>query len=129
MLRPLARLPAFAAPALTAAAALALGLAAGAARADGFACGTRLVTEGMAQYEVERICGEPAEVTRTQILRRPVIWRHGRPWYLSDEPVVVPVETWLYDFGPNRLMRKLRFEDGELKEIETLGHGYGRQGR
>jgi hypothetical protein len=96
------------------------------ARADGFSCGNRIVTEGMHQYDVREICGEPAEVVRTSILRRPVVWRHGRPWYVGTEEIPIPVETWIYDFGPMRLMRKLRFEDGVLANVETLGHGHRR---
>jgi hypothetical protein len=106
-------------------ASLALALPA-AARADGFSCGNRIVVEGMYQYDVREICGEPADVVRTTILRRPVVWRYGRPWYAGTEEVPVPVETWIYDFGPMRLMRKLRFEDGVLVDVETLGHGHHR---
>lgn len=94
------------------------------AHADGFTCGNRVVNEGMLQYEIRQICGEPADVARTTILRRPVIWRYGRPWYASTEELPVPVETWIYDFGPMRLMRKLRFEDGVLANVETLGYGH-----
>jgi hypothetical protein len=108
---------------LLAAVALALPRSAAAA---GFSCGNRIVTEGMQQYDVREICGEPTEIVRTTILRRPIVWRHGRPWYAGSEEIPVPVETWLYDFGPMRLMRKLRFEDGVLANVETLGHGHRR---
>jgi hypothetical protein len=36
----------------------------------------------------------------------------------------VPVENWIYNLGPNKLMRRLRFEGGIVAEIETLGYGY-----
>ena len=93
------------------------------ARADGFSCGNRIVTEGMELYQVRNVCGEPAQITRTTILRRPIVWVRGRPYYASNEELPVPVETWLYDFGPQRLMRKLRFEDGVLARVDTLGYG------
>jgi hypothetical protein len=38
--------------------------------------------------------------------------------------VEIPVETWLYNLGSNQLMRRLRFEDGKVVEIETLGYGF-----
>jgi hypothetical protein len=38
--------------------------------------------------------------------------------------VPVPVETWTYNLGPQKLMRQLRFEDGVLVWIRTLEHGY-----
>lgn len=104
--------------------ALSLAAATGAARADGFRCGTRLIVEGSTRGEVLARCGEPSDVERRSILRRPVFWRYGRPYYLSDDLVEVPVETWTYNLGPNKLMRRLRLEDGVVVEIETLGYGY-----
>lgn len=94
------------------------------ARADGFSCGNRVVTDGMTSAEVRAVCGEPAQITTKPILRRPVVWRHGRPYYVGEGLVEVAVETWVYNFGPMRLMRRLRFEDGVLKDVETLGYGY-----
>ena len=102
----------------------ALALAAGEAQADAFRCGTRLATDGDSAAKVAALCGEPTEVRRSSILRRPVMWLHGRPYYLSDDLVEVPVETWIYNLGPQKLMRQLRFEDGILVEVKTLGHGY-----
>lgn len=121
------RIPPGAAPALRGVAALALAIAlgwGGPAHASGFSCGNRVVTDGMTSGEVRAVCGEPAEITSRPILRRPVVWRHGRPYVIGDSQVEVVVETWIYNFGPTRLMRKLRFDDGVLQEIETLGHGY-----
>lgn len=94
------------------------------AYADGFSCGNRIVTDGMTSGEVRAVCGEPAQVAAKPILRRAVVWRHGRPYYVGDGQVEVVVETWIYNFGPMRLMRKLRFEDGVLQDVETLGYGY-----
>jgi hypothetical protein len=99
-------------------------VAAAPVHADGFRCGTRLVVEGSTRGEVIARCGEPTDVERRSILRRPVLWRHGRPYYLSDDLVEVPVETWTYNLGPNKLMRRLRLEDGVVVEIDTLGYGY-----
>ena len=36
---------------------------------------------------------------------------------------IVDVESWTYDFGPNRFMRRVIFEDGQVVRIETLGRG------
>jgi hypothetical protein len=99
-------------------------LAATPARADGFRCGTKLVVEGTTRGEVIARCGEPTDVERRSILRRPVLWRHGRPYYLSDDLMEVPVETWTYNLGPHKLMRRLRLEDGVVVDIDTLGYGY-----
>ena len=106
------------------AAAAALAMFAATASADSFRCGTRLVTDGDTAAKVEALCGEPTELRRSAILRRPVVWIHGRPYYLSEDLVEVRVETWTYNLGPHKLMRELRFEDGVLVEVRTLGHGY-----
>ena len=103
-------------------AVMALGLAA--APAVAFRCGTHLIHEGDSRDKVRAQCGEPSDVERRAILRRPVYWHYGRPYYLSSDQIEVPVETWTYNLGPNKLMRCLRFEDGLVKEIETLGYGY-----
>lgn len=94
------------------------------AQADGFRCGTKLVVEGSSRGEVLARCGAPSDVEHRTILRRPVFWRHGRPYSVPGDLVEVPVETWTYNLGPNKLMRRLRLDDGIVVEIETLGYGY-----
>jgi hypothetical protein len=70
-------------------------------------------------------CGEPTDVIPMRsIYRRPVIWIRGRPQYIGEDYIEVSVEAWVYNFGPNKLMRRLRFENGVLAQIETLGYGY-----
>jgi hypothetical protein len=43
--------------------------------------------------------------------------------------VEIPVEVWIYNLGPSKLMRQIRFEDGKVVEIETLGYGYHENAR
>ena len=93
--------------------------------AAAFNCGQRLVHEGDSAYDVRAKCGEPADIQTHNILRQPVVWYHGHPLLAAPGSLVeVPVEIWTYNFGPNKLMRRLRFVDGELQDIETLGYGY-----
>lgn len=108
---------------LWAAAALGL-LLAGPAAADAMRCGNKLVRQGDTQTAVRELCGEPSDVQVRSILRQPAIWRNGRRYYLGDAVVEVPVEVWTYNFGPYKLMRRVRFVDGLIDEIETLGYGY-----
>ncbi len=110
--------------ALCSIAAILLALGSGAAAADSFRCGTRLVTDGDTAAKVHALCGPPAAIERREVFRRPLRWFNGRPYYTSIEPVPVPVEFWVYNLGPHKLMRRLRFEDGLLVDIETLTHGY-----
>lgn len=90
-----------------------------------FRCGSKIVTEGDSRAEVAAKCGEPADVLRmASVYRRPVIWSHGRPYFIGEDFMEVPVEAWVYNLGPNKLMRRVRFEAGIVVEIETLGYGY-----
>jgi len=100
-------------------------LASSAAFADGFRCGTKLVTEGASRSEVAHKCGEPTDVrTSRSLFRRPVVWGYGRPVYVGEDAIEIIVEVWTYNLGPNKLMRQLRFEDGIVVDIDTLGYGY-----
>lgn len=94
------------------------------ALADAMRCGSRLVSAGETRDAVVSKCGEPADVQTRTILRRPYYDFHGRIVYYGDGLVEVPVEIWTYNFGPYKLMRRIRFVDGIVDEIETLGHGY-----
>lgn len=94
------------------------------AHADGMRCGGRLIRDGDARAEVRAFCGEPADVQTRTILRRPTYTIGGRIFYSGDGLIEIPVETWTYNFGPNKLMRRVRFIDGIVEEVVTLGYGY-----
>jgi hypothetical protein len=94
------------------------------AHADAMRCGNRLVTFGDTRAAVRSICGEPADIQTRSILRRPTYDLNGRTVYFGDGYVEIPVEIWVYNFGPYKLMRQIRFVDGRVDEIETTGYGY-----
>ena len=106
-------------PALAGLALLALPASAWALR-----CGNRLVSEGDPAAKVRAACGAPTQITRSSKLAPAILWMNGRPIQVGNSPVEVTVETWIYNLGPDRLMRRLRFEDGQLVDIDTLGYGY-----
>jgi hypothetical protein len=107
-----------------AAAVLVLGLLA-CSPAFAFRCGTKLVSEGDTRSQVIAKCGDPSDVTNQgSVFRRPVYWNHGRRYYIGEDFIEVPIETWVYNLGPNKLMRRLRFEGGVVVDIATLGYGY-----
>ena len=82
------------------------------------------VSDGDTIDKVAALCGPPTDIQRREVLRRPIQWYSGRPYYTSYEPVAIPIEYWIYNLGPNKLMRRLKFEDGLLVDVETLSHGY-----
>lgn len=91
-----------------------------------FRCGNLLVLEGDTRGEVIAKCGEPADVSQRAIWRPPVVWHYGRLIRVGADDLQVRIEHWVYNLGPNRFMQRLRFEDGIVVEIETLGYGYHR---
>jgi hypothetical protein len=89
-------------------------------------CGTELVSKGDPKVEVARKCGDPASIeawTDYQVIPRQ--YGHDKHFVtLGDIVVSIAVEEWLYNFGPHRLIYWLRFENGHLIKIGTLGYGY-----
>lgn len=85
--------------------------------AEALRCGSRVVERGALDLQVLARCGEP-------------FWRVERSeWAItgSGGPIERRVERrfedWYYNFGPSRLMLRLRFADGVLQSEESLGYG------
>ena len=94
------------------------------AGADSFRCGTRLVSDGDSHRQGGRAlrAAHQHPAPRGPAAADPLV--PGQPYYTSYEPVPIPIEYWIYNLGPNKLMRRLKFEDGLLVDVETLNHGY-----
>ena len=98
--------------------------------AHAFRCGSKLVKEGMSESEVIALCGEPAERKDLGFRQVPYVdWNGGggllgRPsvdgYFVED----VRVTQLVFNFGPRKLMQRLRFENSVLVEIESIGYGY-----
>jgi Protein of unknown function (DUF2845) len=93
-------------------------------KADSMRCGNHLVVDGDPAGKLRSRCGEPASISRRTVLRPPIVWVNGRSYHVGYGAVEVPVETWEYNFGPRRLMLRVRIEDGLVVAIDTLGYGY-----
>lgn len=74
-------------------------------------CGSRLVEEEDYAAEVIAACGEPA-LRDTQAISGP----HGG--------LVADTEIWTYDFGPQKLLRLVKLQHGQVSRIETDGYGF-----
>jgi hypothetical protein len=90
--------------------------------ADALRCDGRVVDRGDHAIEVRERCGEP-------------YWTDGYSEFLIagengplEQRIERTIEAWYYNFGPNRLLRKLVFIDDRLVREETLGHGYATLG-
>jgi hypothetical protein len=95
---------------------------------DTIRCGNQLVSIGDSRAEVRHRCGMPDEVTHSAITQKASNHSHGRVRYAEtfETEVQIQAESWLYNFGSNRFMSRLRFVDGRLNHIELLGYGYDR---
>lgn len=84
-------------------------------------CGYRIVSEGDSAAKLERYCGTPETVER-RLSERIYVTKRGMllPGLVEE----VWIEDWTYNFGPNKLMRRVRVEDGVVKDIRTLGRGH-----
>lgn len=86
-------------------------------------CGRTLVIEGDYKNDVIARCGHPDSVeTRTEIVGRTL--RHPYRTLELQHYEEIQVEEWIYNLGPYRLKQYLRFENGVLKEVKSLGRGY-----
>lgn len=93
-----------------------------AAPAQALRCGNDLITRGDHASEVRASCGEPGQIEqRSEWRTRGVVDRRSGAYVETTE--VVDIVEWTYDFGPNRLIRQLRFENGRLVDEDSLGYG------
>ena len=107
------------------------------ARADSLSCNYRIVSTGDSRYEVRAVCGEPDDAMQRveyRTLRGRVVGpctRDGQKLRCSDtnEVVVeVVIDEWLYDFGRNRFIEHLTFEQGRLVSVRSGGYGHKNSG-
>jgi hypothetical protein len=86
-------------------------------------CGGRLVLDGASPWDVQGICGDPAQVSDTiEVVLKPVYDPQGH--VAGHLPVSVPKQVWTYNFGSSRLMYILTFLEGALVKIDTGGYGH-----
>ncbi|HYQ02797.1 MAG TPA: DUF2845 domain-containing protein [Polyangiaceae bacterium] len=115
------------------AALAAAGLLSTPARADGMQCNDRLVTSGDTLYQVRSLCGEPDDARhhieyRTVRVRRPgvCVQENGRRTCESEveQTIEVVIDEWVYDFGKNRFLEFVYFEQGQLVRVTEGSYGH-----
>ena len=88
-------------------------------------CGRSLVVEGDSQYQVYRRCGEP-DLKENRVVYRELRWRgsgYDQPGLETRQTQPVLIEQWTYDFGSNRFVEVVTFEDGRVISIQPGGYG------
>ncbi len=87
-------------------------------------CSNRVISTGSTQAEVANFCGDPAQVEHKTIYNTVA---GGAPSFLNgvaQTSAEIQVDIWTYNFGPNKLMQRIRFEDGVVVHIESLNYGF-----
>lgn len=85
-------------------------------------CGSRVVDRGALDAQVVSRCGAPYwRTARDELL----VQGEGGP---VERRIARRIEDWYYNFGPSRLVVRLRFVDGVLEDEQTLGYGASRIG-
>ena len=92
-----------------------------AGRAHTLRCGTHLIDSGDTKAEVRARCGEPVDVALR--VDQGSVHRAVRGGFVTNS-VTVAVETWTLNFGPQRFMARIEFQDGVVRGIEMLGRGF-----
>lgn len=93
--------------------------------AEALSCQRRIISRGDPMAKVVSLCGQPAQQTQRLLTRSQTVGTqivNGQAVFQTISATVA-VSKWVYDFGPQRLMRELTFEDGVLVRIRTLGRG------
>jgi hypothetical protein len=94
------------------------------AQGQTFRCGAKLVMEGDSSAAVLAKCGNPTQADQTSVTRPSANGPNEPQNELVSATVEVIVDTWLFNFGPNRLMMRVHIENGTVVQIDTLGYGY-----
>ena len=87
-------------------------------------CSDKIISEGASRYEVASLCGNPQDVQHQSRYNNVSAAVPGQPNVATGSSVEIQVELWTYNFGPNKLMQRIRFEDGIVVHIESLGYGF-----
>ena len=90
--------------------------------AESLRCGRHVITEGDSQIRVLKYCGKPD-------LKRDYAREYAKATFLASGQVVSfkdinRIEEWTYNFGSNRFMYKVIFENGVVIDVDSLERGF-----
>lgn len=94
-----------------------------AAPARAFFCDQDIVSEGLTKAEVFQKCGPPSFEDSRIEYRTAAVAPPGYPQIGVGTAVPLTIDEWTYNFGSNRFMQLLVFENGRLRQIRSLGYG------
>jgi hypothetical protein len=88
-------------------------------------CRDKVIGPGDSMSSITAKCGDPSSVHRyTAPVPR---YRNSAGEWVIDRTSSsggIEMTEWTYNFGRDKLMMRLRFMDGELQDVKSLGYGY-----
>ena len=81
-------------------------------------CDSAEIQTGISQYEILQRCGEPAFKDTRQEEQLTSVDKN------TNRLTTKRIDEWTYNFGPNKFLRILKFENGRLVGIETGDRGF-----
>jgi hypothetical protein len=94
------------------------------ASAQTLTCDDKIINRGTSQAEVAAKCGQPAQVDHNTVTTGGAVSSGGQPLLISGASTQIEVEVWTYNFGPDKLMQRIRFENGLVVSIQSMGYGF-----
>jgi len=91
--------------------------------ASALQCDGKVVSMGYHTWKVREICGDPANIQDVPQLIPQRYYDPYRRLYVETF-IHVNKSVWTYNFGPNRLVYILTFENDRLVDIATDGYGH-----
>jgi len=85
---------------------------------SGRLCDSAEIQTGISQYEILQRCGEPAFKDTRQEEQFTSVDKN------TNRLITKRIDEWTYNFGPNRFLRILKFENGRLVDVETGDRGF-----
>lgn len=105
-----------------------------AVRADSLRCDNKLLSAGDTKYDARSLCGSP-DAEEHRVEKRTVRHQVSQPCPRElgrrcsstvEEQVEVNVDIWTYDFGPQRFVQYVTFENDRVVRIESGNYGHKR---
>ncbi len=110
-----------------------VGLLCAPVHAMSFRCNSYVIDNGMHKAELIQKCGTPASASfrmekRTVRVRKYIDPQtYPRPVNGTvvevEKEVEVPIEEWIYNFGPHQFMQLVILEEGRIRSISDMGYG------
>lgn len=98
-----------------------------------FRCNSFVIDIGMHKAELMQKCGTPASasyrsekrIVRVRKYNDPQTYPRGANDIVVEveKEIEVPIEEWIYNFGPQQFMQLVLIEDGRIKSIKDMGYG------